>query len=372
MLSYSSLEHEPDQHSNDPAPPQNPFLTFPPTCKSHNKTAKSICVSPNCTNKLLCMWDLKNHEHHSTLYSIDQVSEPKFLEELFSQNNLTEKDLRGTIKRELSRSKEKIDLMFNQMKKKIYEKLEEGLAKIEAFRQMVKLRAHQGKWIRQKRICDLEKFVKDLHLVINGENSERILQSIDQIPEVYAGSKELINRVSSEICEFFGKRIESIDALPFSSIAPRSASALLLDARTRQLSISGNVSLFIPFPSQVNNLMYLLRKMTIYENNKKQGEDHPQQQSIFSQNQTFQEDRPSWLSSPERKKDWNFGLGSRNTLGKISLPGTVYWDGERKSLMGSLKREKDLMNRPSVRESEKQDRWVLFNIVWKSRPSNID
>jgi hypothetical protein len=75
--------------------------------------------------------------------------------------------------------------------------------------------------------------------------------------------------------------------------------------------------------------------MTISENNIKNINTN---QNVLN-GQNLQEEKLNWVSSPGRNKDWNFGLGSRNTLGQISLPGTVYWDGDQRSLMNSWKRE---------------------------------
>jgi hypothetical protein len=258
--------------------------------------------------------------------------------------------------------REKVDLLFDQLKTQIFNQMDDELNDLEIYQTYKSMKNLQRQWINSKQKSDLKKFVRTIDNFLEENRKNNQFEKLSEISNVFIKSFNFISKSCDEICNFMGNLIQSISnpkpVKPLINQIQKEntfTSDLLLKSKINRLSINPKISFLMPIQSSnVNHFMNLLRKMTISEYNIKTG--HNREQSLFSNGLTFQEERPSWISSPERNKDWNFGLGSRNTLGKISLPGTVYWDGDRRSLMGSWKREKEISERRSGLEHRATER----------------
>jgi Tfp pilus assembly protein PilZ len=247
--------------------------------------------------------------------------------------------------------KEKMDLLLEQLKIKIKEKMNQSLGQLTIFQRLENAQKLQDSWNSSKKFIDLELYAKEIDTLLSGSPEKNPFSELKKISNVFKQTLSSITKSCDKMCSHIGSIIKELsdDNEIEYSIDNDITSDLLLKSKINRLSISHKIDFLKPQnSSQVNHIMDLLVKMTKSENNTKMINNL--RQSIFSNGQMFQEDKPSCASSPERKKDWNFGLGSRNTLGKISLPGTVYWEGDRKSLMGSWNKEKDLTDRMSGRE----------------------
>ena len=105
--------------------------SFHLTCNIHKKKAKAICIESNNSSKFLCMWDLKNNTYSQSTYQIEEISKKSFLEDMFCEGDITEEKFRNKTENILGKVKEKLDLLFEQLKTEVWNKINKELEELQ-------------------------------------------------------------------------------------------------------------------------------------------------------------------------------------------------------------------------------------------------
>lgn len=164
-------------------------------CDKHSKPIKAICSDPDCHSNMLCLLDVKAHEHPASVYLIDHISSPDYLNELFSTGSFSYEKCQSILNETLQRIKRQMDSLFEEFGKRAREDLDKKLAAIPVLKKFEELTRLQTKWKHSQMRADLERFAGKLDTVLSNDLAGD-------------GYRELEN-VSKE-CNFFQKRLEKL------------------------------------------------------------------------------------------------------------------------------------------------------------------
>ena len=335
-------------------------------CQTHKKRITSVCVDPFCTQKILCCWESIQHEHPKKLYRLREIQDPLYLQDLFSAEDFKPQDYRETIDKVIQYMKSNLEVLLQKFKTKIEDTFEREIDSSVLFSKRSELTLLDQRWRETGTLNPLLEFVSQLDNFLveqfsNGQSND-MREEIKRLESLLNQNISQAELVHQRICQAFSEEISNFDSDKFDiSILPYNKPNLRELFKINKFSISETVSYQrIKTPVNIQLMMGLLRRISSGDQDFMQlnEETGVNKFSRFNRKSMLNEDlMTSNARSLSRRKDWNFGLSSKNTLGKVSLPGTVVFDGDEQDLIKSevYKREIELVNAnimiPSVEDN---------------------
>jgi hypothetical protein len=263
-----SEREDPEKFNNDYHDLNNKLKSI--RCQKHSKKIQVICTDSECRSTLLCLFDIKRHNHPNSLYYIDQISKSDYIEELFCNGEVSNQEYKTKIEQDLDNIKIKIDFLFDEFKKEALKKVNQKLENIPMMSKMKRLQELQMKWIETNALVDLQAYSKELDGVFINELNEKNFVNLNKITQVYENMISDLKSMSESICSSFGKIITTIKASDESEEIPSNQmimNDLLIKSKQNQLSISSQDNFFLPLQlNQFSKFVKILNETFLKKN----------------------------------------------------------------------------------------------------------
>ena len=350
---YTTPEHKskPSLHSKSTSPKMAESSPLPSKCLAHGNNARAICSFPDCESKFLCAWDLRDHPHPQYVFHFSELSHESFVDGILAYQDFNYKKKLSEYENQVDRTREQLISTFDKMKNTFRSQLESRLNQIGLYSVADRLKNLQQSWKTSQRNSDLQELVFQLNRLLFESDRNAVFEDNRLIANALDSATLRLRELASSVCgiiDAFGKQWKSgRDAVaqtwarfeePLAAKGKLANPFLAAGKKSRFSEIVTCLSFDIPkklaecdeYPAKGEIQLNKDAKNFQIEDN------FTNRPSIMSQGYTLNESSRQQGEMREKQPNWNFGLVESHRSKKVSLPGTIYFNENRRGTMNVI------------------------------------
>ena len=273
------------------------------SCLAHSKKATAYCSHPECEDRVLCSLDLKTHPHSRSVYSIGQVSDPEFLEEIFSLGNVSNCTYNSQVQAHFTQFAKKLEQLSVQLKDRLFQKVESQLDSLSLIHKKKHLQNLQRIYKEEQTEDSLGHLVREVDETLTNDLNSEGVQKLKKISDIYERAKRRIQEISEKVCSYCHLVFDEV-------FNPKNEA--ILKTKQDKLSIINTFNYFIKKQSIVTKPNMPLDFLALHKIPKEQASKrNASLETPLSLNSS------KGVPSIEKDNHWNLGLESMHTLGAL-------------------------------------------------------